>query len=124
MIHQVQPKLAEVTTGTRLPGVGPGQEKHDGVPEKHHAQPVQAEETGDGAEHACGEQHEGARGQRGGKAATEAAMNVAEPPGNPVITSASVRENPDCVRAQAMPVAVPMMNRMAPDSEAVSTSMG
>jgi TRAP-type C4-dicarboxylate transport system permease large subunit len=33
-------------------------------------------------------------------------------------------ENPDCVSAQAMPVAAPMMSRIAPDSEAVETSIG
>ncbi len=33
-------------------------------------------------------------------------------------------EKPDWVSAQAMAVAVPMMNRIAPESEAVSTSIG
>ena len=35
-----------------------------------------------------------------------------------------VREKPDWVSAQAMPVAAPMMSRIAPDSDAVSTSIG
>ncbi len=46
------------------------------------------------------------------------------PPGRPVIAVASCAEKPDCVSAQAMPVAAPMMSRIAPDSEAVSTSIG
>ena len=36
---------------------------------------------------------------------------------------ASQPEKPDCVRPQAMAVAVPMISRMAPDSPAVLTSM-
>ncbi|MOA57366.1 hypothetical protein D3C78_1815290 [compost metagenome] len=51
-------------------------------------------------------------------------MKVAAPPGRPAMAVASWVENPDCVSAQAMPVAVPMMSRMAPDRQAVSTSMG
>ena len=54
------------------------------------------------------------------KATIETAMNDAEPPGRPVIAAASARENPDCVSPQAIPVAVPMISRMAPDSAAVS----
>ena len=46
------------------------------------------------------------------------------PPGSAVMSWASVAEKPDCVSAQAMPVAAPMMSRIAPDSDAVSTSMG
>ena len=52
------------------------------------------------------------------------ARNVSAPPGSPVIIVASDDENPDCVSAQAIPVAAPMMSRIAPDSEAVSTSIG
>ena len=52
------------------------------------------------------------------------AMNVAEPPGRPVMAAASVREKPDCVRPQAMPVAQPMISRIAPDRHAVSTNIG
>ena len=40
------------------------------------------------------------------------------------MASASCREKPDWVSAQAIPVAVPMISRMAPDSAAVSTSAG
>ena len=40
------------------------------------------------------------------------------------MTSASDCEKPDCVSAQAMPVAAPMMSRIAPDSVAVVTSIG
>jgi hypothetical protein len=58
------------------------------------------------------------------KARIEAAMKVTDPPGSPVMTSARVRENPDWVSAQAMPVAVPMIRRMAPDRAAVSTRAG
>ena len=40
------------------------------------------------------------------------------------MNAASKAEKPDWVSAQAMPVAAPMMSRMAPESDAVSTSMG
>jgi hypothetical protein len=53
------------------------------------------------------------------KATIEAAMNVTAPPGKPVIAAASVRENPDWVRPQAIAVAVPMIRRMAPERQAV-----
>ena len=46
------------------------------------------------------------------------------PPGSAVIAAASWREKPDWVSAQAMPVAAPMISRIAPDSAAVSTSIG
>ena len=39
------------------------------------------------------------------KATIETARNVAAPPGRPVMAAASVREKPDWVSAQAMPVA-------------------
>ena len=58
------------------------------------------------------------------KATIETAMKVAAPPGSPAMAAASSREKPDCVSAQAMPVAVPMISRIAPDSDAVSTSIG
>ena len=58
------------------------------------------------------------------KARIEIARKPHWPPGTEAIASASACENPDCVRAQAMPVAAPMMNRIAPDRIAVSTSMG
>jgi len=58
------------------------------------------------------------------KATIETAMKLAAPPGSPVMAAASARENPDCVSPQAMPVAEPMISRMAPESEAVSISMG
>ena len=51
-------------------------------------------------------------------------MKVTAPPGKPVIAAASVRENPDWVSPQAIAVAVPMMSRMAPDRQAVETSIG
>ena len=41
-----------------------------------------------------------------------------------VIAVASAREKPDWVRPQAMPVAVPMISRIAPDRQAVSISIG
>jgi len=48
-----------------------------------------------------------------------------EAAGGPVFVAvASARENPDWVRPQAMPVAVPMINRIAPDRQAVSISIG
>ena len=40
------------------------------------------------------------------------------------MTVASDAEKPDWVSAQAMPVAAPMISRIAPDSAAVSTSIG
>ena len=58
------------------------------------------------------------------KATIEIAMKPSRRPAPPAIAAASWREKPDCVSAQAIAVAVPMMNRMAPDSEAVSTSIG
>ena len=40
------------------------------------------------------------------------------------MAAANAREKPDWVRPQAMPVAVPMISRIAPDSAAVSISIG
>ena len=40
------------------------------------------------------------------------------------MASASQREKPDCVSPQAMAVAVPMISRIAPESDAVATSIG
>ena len=57
------------------------------------------------------------------KARIDTAMKPAAPPGNCVIACASEREKPDCVRPQAMAEAAPMMIRIAPDNEAVSTRM-
>ena len=54
----------------------------------------------------------------------ETARNVKLPPGSAAIVSASCWENPDCVSAQAMAVAAPTISRIAPESDAVSTSMG
>ena len=51
-------------------------------------------------------------------------MKVTAPPGSPVIAAASEREKPDCVSPHAIPVAVPMMSRIAPDRHAVATSIG
>jgi hypothetical protein len=51
-------------------------------------------------------------------------MEVTAPPGKPVIAAASVRENPDWVSPQATAVAVPMIKRMAPERQAVETSIG
>ena len=56
-------------------------------------------------------------------AITEIARKLADPPGRPVIADANLAENPDCVSDHAMPVAVPMMIRMAPESAAVSISI-
>jgi len=53
------------------------------------------------------------------KAVTETGMKVMAPPGSPVITAASEREKPDWVKPHAMPVAVPMISRIEPESEAV-----
>ncbi len=58
------------------------------------------------------------------KTSTDAAMNIAAPPGSPAIARASCPEKPDCVSAHAMLVAAPMMSRIAPDNAAVSISMG
>jgi hypothetical protein len=40
------------------------------------------------------------------------------------MAAASAREKPDWVRPQAMPVAVPMIKRIAADRPAVSISIG
>ena len=57
-------------------------------------------------------------------ATIDTARNEYFPPGSAPIASASCCENPDCVKAQAMAVAAPTMSRMAPEREAVSTSIG
>jgi hypothetical protein len=46
------------------------------------------------------------------------------PPGTCAIDCTSHCEKPDCVSAQAIAVAVPMMNMTAPLSDTVSTSSG
>ena len=58
------------------------------------------------------------------KATIESAMKPAAPPGTVAIVGGKSREKPDCVSAQAIAVAVPTMNRIAPESDAVSTSIG
>ena len=58
------------------------------------------------------------------KATIDTAIKDAAPPGRPVMAAASAREKPDCVSPQAMPVAQPMINRIAPDRHAVSINMG
>ena len=57
------------------------------------------------------------------KTTIDIAMKLAAPPGSVDMKEASWPEKPDWVSAQAIAVAAPMMNRMAPDSEAVPTSM-
>ena len=57
------------------------------------------------------------------KATIENARNTGAPPGRRVMSAARSREKPDWVSDQATAVAEPMMNRIAPDSAAVSTSM-
>ena len=52
------------------------------------------------------------------------ARNIAAPPGMAPIISARAREKPDCVRPQAIAVAVPMIRSIEPESEAVCTSIG
>ena len=54
---------------------------------------------------------------------TDTAKNIGAPPGKAAIAAASCLEKPDCVSAHAMPVAAPMMSRIAPDKEAVSISI-
>jgi len=58
------------------------------------------------------------------KATIEIIRKPKPPPGTDAIAWASWREKPDWVSAQAMPVAVPMISRMAPDRQAVSSSIG
>ena len=58
------------------------------------------------------------------KARIDTARNVTCPPGSDPIQDASAWLKPDCVSAQDMPVAAPMISRMAPDKEAVSVSIG
>ena len=59
------------------------------------------------------------------KATIETAMKVAAPPGRPVHDGRQRRaRSRTAVSAQAMPVAAPMISRIAPDSDAVSTSIG
>ena len=58
------------------------------------------------------------------KPSADTTRKVRVPPGRAFIMVASVPEKPDCVSAQAMPVAAPMMSRMAPDRAAVVTSIG
>ncbi|GJE15239.1 hypothetical protein FOHLNKBM_6319 [Methylobacterium longum] len=58
------------------------------------------------------------------KARAETNRKPSAPPGRLFITSASVCEKPDWVSAQAIPVAAPMISRIAPDSVAVVTSIG
>ena len=57
-------------------------------------------------------------------ASAEIARKPSLPPGTWVMASTSWCEKPDCVSAHDIAVAQPMMSRMAPDSEAVSTRTG
>ena len=57
-------------------------------------------------------------------ATIETARKPSFPPGMLAMAWTSWREKPDCVSAHAIAVAVPMMSRMAPESDAVSTSIG
>ncbi len=54
----------------------------------------------------------------------EIARKPAAPPGTLAIESASDFANPACVKAHAIAVADPMISRIAPDSDAVSTNIG
>ena len=74
-------------------------EQHDGRNALEHAAEDDEGDDGDRQEHR--------------RAARQAAM-----------AAASAAEKPDWVSAQAMPVAAPMISRIAPDSAAVSISMG
>jgi hypothetical protein len=58
------------------------------------------------------------------KVTTVMAKNPARPPGTFAIPATSQVENPDCVSAQAIAVAVPTMSITAPVSATVSTSSG
>jgi hypothetical protein len=59
------------------------------------------------------------------KATIEMARKPQVPPGTAAIDLAARScEKPDCVSPQAMAVAQPMMNRIAPVSDAVSISIG
>ena len=57
------------------------------------------------------------------KAMADISKKNGAPPGTLLSASASTAENPDCVRAQAMLVAAPIISKMAPDREAVETKM-
>ena len=57
-------------------------------------------------------------------ASMDTIMKPMAPPGTCVMSATKSREKPDCVSAQAMAVAQPMMSKMAPDKDAVSTSIG
>ena len=50
--------------------------------------------------------------------------NTGTPPGSAVMNFASDAEKPDWVKAQAIPVAAPIIKRIAPDKAAVSTNIG
>ena len=58
------------------------------------------------------------------KATIDTAMKPARPPGTAVTASTSDWLKPDCVSAQAMAVAIPIISKMAPASDAVPTSIG
>ena len=58
------------------------------------------------------------------KAITEIAMKPYLSPGTTAISSISTLEEPAGVSAQAIAVAQPMISTIAPDSDAVSTSIG
>ena len=58
------------------------------------------------------------------KATIVIARNPQLPPGTAAMTETSHSENPDCVSAQAIAVAVPMIIITAPVSDTVSTRIG
>ena len=58
------------------------------------------------------------------KQTMEISMKPNQPPGIAAMLAASWRLKPDWVSPQAMPVAVPMISRMAPERAAVSSSIG
>jgi hypothetical protein len=64
--------------GSRRQGedIGERECEDEGIPEKHETEPMDSEETGNGAEDAGREQHEGAACQRGGNDAAEAALGA------------------------------------------------
>jgi hypothetical protein len=54
----------------------------------------------------------------------DTARNPARPPGTMPMFAASCWEKPDRVSAQAIAVAVPIISRMTPASDAVPTRIG
>ena len=85
------------------------------LPGDREQQRPEQHDGGDALEHAAqddeGDDRDGDEGRRAARAGRSSRRRAR-------------REKPDCVSAQAMPVAAPMMSRIAPDSAAVSTSIG